>query len=60
MNVDTNVKSYVELPSPESVAGSIPSVDVEDHVHDSRQAIMDIIDGKDNRKILIIGPCMAI
>jgi 3-deoxy-7-phosphoheptulonate synthase len=56
-NNDTNVSSYVTLPSPKKIAEQIPSASVAQHVHDSRQTIMNIIDGTDPRKLLIIGPC---
>jgi len=57
MNRDTNVASYVSLPSPQTMAELISAEIVEKHVHDSRQTIMNIMDGHDKRKLLIIGPC---
>jgi 3-deoxy-7-phosphoheptulonate synthase len=57
MNRDTNISSYVSLPSPQAMTELISSDTVESHVHDSRQTIMNIMDGTDKRKILIIGPC---
>lgn len=57
MNADINVKSYVELPTPQQIVNEISAEKVEQHVYDSRQTIMNIIDGTDKRKLLIIGPC---
>ena len=55
MNSDTHVTSYTMLPTPAEVRKN--SRDVELFVQSSRQTIQNIIDGTDERKILIVGPC---
>jgi 3-deoxy-7-phosphoheptulonate synthase len=53
---DVNVNEYVSLMSPEDAYRHIPSK-CSDHVLNSRKVIQNIMDGLDNRKIVIIGPC---
>ena len=56
--VDTNVESYDDLPSPNQVLGEIPISDrAREVVRVGRRAIKDILDYKDKRKIVIVGPC---
>ena len=48
------------LPHPKDVKEALPlSVDLEQQVEQDRQEVYDILAGKDDRKILIIGPCSA-
>lgn len=58
MNQDINVQCYIRLPSPKEIQDSVQcSAEIIQHIHDSRQTIMNIIDGLDRRMLLIIGPC---
>ena len=56
--VDTNIESYEDLASPEHIVNEIPITDkATKTVFETRQAIRDIMDRKDPRKIIIVGPC---
>lgn len=55
---DTNVTEERLLPSPRSLKESLPvPPKVEELVLSTRSSIRDILDGKDHRKFLIVGPC---
>jgi len=55
---DTNVEEYDSLSSPAEVISSIPvSENARRTVIEGRQTIKNILDGKDNRQIIIVGPC---
>ena len=53
---DVNVNEYVSLMSPADAYRQVPSK-CSQHVLNSRKVIQNIMDGHDNRKIVIIGPC---
>ena len=53
---DVNVNEYVSLMSPQDAYREVPSK-CSDHVLNSRKVIQNIMDGLDNRKIVVIGPC---
>lgn len=53
-----NIERYVELPTPEEINAEFPiSKNSEEFVLNSRRIIQDILDRKDDRKIIILGPC---
>lgn len=52
---DQNIMSYHVLPSPASVC--VSTTNILTHVQDSRTVIQNILNGKDHRLLLIIGPC---
>ncbi len=55
---DTNVESYQFLPSPEELKRELPLTKKGwDTVTTARKSIEAILDGKDTRKIFIVGPC---
>lgn len=56
--VDTNVSGYSKLPSPVEVINEIPLTrENEEFILRKRKEIKNILDKKDNRKIIIAGPC---
>ncbi len=56
--VDTNIKSYDKLITPKELKEKVSiSSDVEDFIVKGRQEIIEIIEGLDDRKIIIVGPC---
>ena len=52
-----NIIKVEKLITPGELKMKIPSNDIEDLVFNTRNQITDILYGKDNRKILIVGPC---
>ena len=53
-----NIQSVTELASPESVKDLVPVTDkAASTVEAGRKAIADIMSGKDNRLMVILGPC---
>jgi len=53
-----NIDSIQALPSPDEIKSDVPSNEKADAlVYESRKVIQDIISGKDNRKLLVVGPC---
>jgi len=53
-----NILSISPLPSPEEIKSQLPmSLASVDHVVQARRQIMDILDGKDPRLMVIVGPC---
>ncbi|NLV40323.1 MAG: 3-deoxy-7-phosphoheptulonate synthase [Candidatus Hydrogenedentes bacterium] len=53
-----NVLSFVPLIAPSSLKAEIPAGEaVRDSVAEARQEIMDILDGRDRRLLVIVGPC---
>lgn len=53
-----NIQSVTELASPESVKDLVPVTDkAASTVEAGRKAIADIMSGKDNRLMIILGPC---
>ncbi len=55
---DLRIKDVKEILSPEELMSDLP---ISEHaakvVHDARQGIYDVLDGKDDRLVVIIGPC---
>jgi len=56
---DQRIKDVVPLPPPEHLIRFFPIADtpVETLVHDTRQAVRRILHGKDDRLLVVIGPC---
>ena len=55
---DVNIENYEELASPEIIVNEIPLTELAaKNVIETRQAIKEIMDKKDKRKIMIVGPC---
>lgn len=53
-----NVDAYVTLPTPDEIKAQIPMTDeLASLVHAYRQTIADILEGKDRRLLMIVGPC---
>jgi 3-deoxy-7-phosphoheptulonate synthase len=59
MNLDnTNIRSLQRLVTPAQLKESIPVDEViASHIDSSRQTIRNILDGKDHRLIVVVGPC---
>lgn len=59
MNLDnTNISSLQRLVTPEQLKTTIPvDEQVASHIASSRQTIRNILDGKDKRLIVVVGPC---
>lgn len=56
--IDSNIKSYVNLPSPISIKKLYPiTCKIQDFVDNSKKEIVDILNGKSSKKIIIVGPC---
>lgn len=56
--ININIESEVTLSSPRNVMSEIPISDIAyKTVIEGRKAIQDILEGKDKRKIIIVGPC---
>ncbi len=56
--VDTNIAGHQSLPTPRQVVKLLPaSKACLDTVARGRRAIRDILDGKDDRLFLVVGPC---
>ena len=56
--MDTNINDYVPLPSPDYLKQKlILSNKLYNFVKQTRNKIKDILDRKDKRKLIIIGPC---
>lgn len=55
---DLRIKDVKEILSPEELMTDLPLTEIASKtVHDTRQSIYDILDGKDDRMVVIIGPC---
>lgn len=55
---NTNIKSLERLVTPKEFKDSLPiTKDIEAHVERSRATIRDILDRKDKRLIVVVGPC---
>ena len=55
---NTNVTSETILISPEDLRKKLPtSAEADRFVYESRQVIQNILDGKDHRLLVIVGPC---
>ena len=55
---DVNISSRANLPSPGLVRSESPlSLAAESQVIRYRQEVFDILDGKDPRRMVIVGPC---
>ena len=53
-----NIKEIANLPSPDSYINNIPATDSQSLlVKNSRNTIKEIINGKDKRLLLLVGPC---
>jgi len=58
MITDVNIKTKRIVDTPKELTSKIPITSEEAlFVEQSRQIVRDILDGKDERKILIVGPC---
>lgn len=56
--LDTNIDYYESLPSPADVVGMIPlNEKTRRTILEGRQTIKNILDGKDKRILMIVGPC---
>ncbi len=56
--VDINVNSYELLPTPNSIKGELPlSKHLESNVETYRSQFQNILDKKDDRLIVVVGPC---
>lgn len=55
---DLRITAIKELASPQTVSGKLPITDrAAKTVYDARQAIYRILDGEDDRLLVVIGPC---
>ena len=55
---DVNISSRSKLPTPDEIHSELPlSLDCVAQVIRHRQEVFDILDGKDPRKIIVVGPC---
>jgi 3-deoxy-7-phosphoheptulonate synthase len=55
---DLRIKDVKEILSPEALMADLPLTEVASKtVHDTRQCIYDLLDGNDDRLVVIIGPC---
>lgn len=55
---DLRIKDVKEILSPEALMSDLPiSENAAKLVHDARQGIYNVLDGKDDRLVVIIGPC---
>jgi len=55
---DVNIKSFSPLVAPSEILRRLPvSDDVNEHVARSRQTIVDILEGRDERLMFVVGPC---
>ncbi|MEE8364261.1 MAG: 3-deoxy-7-phosphoheptulonate synthase [Gammaproteobacteria bacterium] len=55
---DLRIKDVKEILSPEKLMVDLPITEIASKtVHDTRQCIYDLLDGKDDRLVVIIGPC---
>jgi 3-deoxy-7-phosphoheptulonate synthase len=56
--METNIYDYVSLPAPEYLKNKFPlDKKLTDFVNNTRRSIKNILDKKDKRKLVIIGPC---
>lgn len=56
--INVNVESHSLLPTPGQIQGEIPLTDrAEEVVSSGRRSVQDILDGKDDRIFVVIGPC---
>ncbi|MBI2385135.1 MAG: 3-deoxy-7-phosphoheptulonate synthase [Elusimicrobia bacterium] len=56
--VDANVAGHTLLPPPREVTGQLPASEASlETVAAGRRAILDILDGKDDRLLMVVGPC---
>ena len=56
--IDTHIESSQLLPAPITLINQLPlSEPAAQTVMEGRQAIADIVDGHDNRKFIVVGPC---
>ncbi len=56
--INTNVTGYVEVPTPDEIHASLPAPEASlVTVLESRRLIQDILDGKDSRLFVVVGPC---
>ena len=53
---DTRIVAYHDMPSPLEVVSALPNNHA-DQVASARAQICDVLDGKDDRLLLVIGPC---
>ena len=55
---DVNILSRSKLPTPDEIHSELPlSLDRVAQVMRHRQEVFDILDGKDPRRIIVVGPC---
>src|SRR3990167_4938540 len=56
--INTNISGFEPIPTPAEVKKLLPATKkVLDHVLKSRTAIQNILDGKDKRHFIVVGPC---
>ena len=56
-NSDVNIQSRSKLPTPNEIHSELPlSLPGVDQVIRHRQEVFDILDGKDPRKMIVVGP----
>lgn len=56
--ININISGSEELITPSNIQATLPVSDASlNHVVKSRQAIQDILDGKDKRFFIVVGPC---
>ena len=57
-NGDVNILSRSKLPTPDEIHSELPlSLDCVAQVMRHRQEVFDILDGKDPRRMIVVGPC---
>ena len=55
---DLNIASFTSLVTPSQLKKELPvSESISSHVAESRDTIKNIMDGKDHRLAIVIGPC---
>ncbi len=55
---DLRIKSIREVSAPATIRGEIPSTENVEHlVYETRQAVHDVLVGRDDRLVVIVGPC---
>lgn len=55
---DVNIDKFIPLITPKQLKSEFPLSDAAYHtVKDGRQTIQNILDGKDNRLLVVVGPC---
>lgn len=56
--INVNVDGYVEMPTPDEILAQVPASEKSlETAFNGRIAIQDILDNKDRRLIIVVGPC---